>query len=486
MAKVEALPYDDRTVYSVAAFNRGVGQWLSRLPTVWVEGEVTEFRRHERWATVFFTLKDPADGSCVGVAMARGRFDALRLDLSDGERVHVFGRPELYEQRGEFKLRALTIERFGVGAHLASLERLKVALAAEGLFSDSRKRPLPLLPRRIGIVTGNDAAAKRDVVTTIRTRFPPAAVLVAETYVQGPRAAAEIVAAIGALCEQEDVDVVILTRGGGSFEDLLPFSDERVVRAVAECPVPVVSAVGHEQDTPLCDLAADVRASTPTAAGKLVVPELAELFGRLDRARGALARSVRRSLDAGPAATYALRRAAPRAASHGPRAGGSTARAHARTAAAGAGARGRAQAGGAREERREARGVVTCANTRARVRDRPDGLRRRRSLVLRRLRGHACGRHARRRRLRRARRGRQTVTEPAEQTFEQAQAELEQIVERLERGQAPLDEALKLWERGEELYAFCKAKLDAAEGRVEELARRAEQSRPPETTANGG
>jgi exodeoxyribonuclease VII large subunit len=297
VAKVEALPYDDRTVYSVAAFNRGVGQWLSRLPTVWVEGEVTELRRHERWATVFFTLKDPADGSCVGVAMSRGRFDALRLDLSDGERVHVFGRPELYEQRGEFKLRALTIERFGAGAHLASLERLKATLAAEGLFSDARKRPLPLLPRRIGIVTGNDAAAKRDVVTTIRTRFPPAAVLVAETYVQGPRAAAEIVAAIGALCEHEDVDVVVLTRGGGSFEDLLPFSDERVVRAVAECPVPVVSAVGHEQDTPLCDLAADVRASTPTAAGKLVVPELTELFGRLDRARGALARNVRRSLD---------------------------------------------------------------------------------------------------------------------------------------------------------------------------------------------
>jgi len=297
MAKVEALPYDDRTVYSVAAFNRGVGQWLSRLPTLWVEGEVTELRRHDRWATVFFTLKDPADGSCVGATMARGRFDALRLDLSDGERVHVFGRPELYEQRAEFKLRALTIERFGVGAHLASLERLKASLAAEGLFADERKRPLPFLPRRIGVVTGNDAAAKRDVVTTIRSRFPAASVLVAETYVQGPRAAAEIVAALGALCEQPDVDVVVLTRGGGSFEDLLPFSDERVVRAVAECAVPVVSAVGHEQDTPLCDLAADVRASTPTAAGKLVVPELAELLGRLDRARGALARNVRRSLE---------------------------------------------------------------------------------------------------------------------------------------------------------------------------------------------
>ena len=297
MGKVEALPYDDRTVYSVAAFNRGVAQWLTRLPTLWVEGEVTELRRHERWASVFFTLKDPADGSCVGVTMARGRFDALKLDLADGERVHVFGRPELYEQRAEFKLRALTVERFGVGAHLAALERLKTVLAAEGLFAEERKRSLPFLPRRIGVVTGNDAAAKRDVVTTIRSRFPPATVLVAETYVQGPRAAAEIVAALGALCAEPDMDVVVLTRGGGSFEDLLAFSNERVVRAVANCPVPVVSAVGHEQDTPLCDLAADVRASTPTAAGKLVVPELTELCGRLDRAREGLARSVRRSLE---------------------------------------------------------------------------------------------------------------------------------------------------------------------------------------------
>ncbi len=297
MAKVEALPYEDRTVYSVASFNRGVGLWLGRLPTVWVEGEVTELRRHERWATVFFTLKDPTDGSCVGVTIGRGKFDALRLDLADGERVHVFGRTELYEQRAEFKLRALTIERFGVGAHLAALERLKAGLAAEGLFSEARKRPLPFLPRRVGIVTGNDAAAKRDVVTTIRSRFPPASVLVAETYVQGPRAAAEIVGAIRALCEQPEVDVVVLTRGGGSFEDLLPFSDERVVRAVASCPVPVVSAVGHEQDTPLCDLAADVRASTPTAAGKLVVPELAELCDRLDRARERLGRNVRRLLE---------------------------------------------------------------------------------------------------------------------------------------------------------------------------------------------
>jgi exodeoxyribonuclease VII large subunit len=315
--KVEALPYEDRTVYSVAAFNRGLAQWLGRLPTVWVEGEVTELRRHARWASVFLTLKDPEDGSCVSVTMPRGQFDGLRLDLVDGERVHVYGRPELFERRGELKLRALTIERFGIGAHLAALERLKAKLAAEGLFAAERKRPLPLLPRRIGLVTGNDAAAKRDVLTTIQTRFPPADVLVAETYVQGPRAAAEIVGALAALADHDDVDVIVLTRGGGSFEDLLPFSDERVVRAVAACRVPVVSAIGHEQDTPLCDLAADVRAPTPTAAGKLVVPELSVLVAGLDRARGALARTVRLALERDAQAlahAHARLRAAPRLA----------------------------------------------------------------------------------------------------------------------------------------------------------------------------
>ncbi len=156
---------------------------------------------------------------------------------------------------------------------------------------------MPLLPRRIGLVTGNDAAAKRDVVTTIQSRFPAANVLIAETYVQGPRAALGIVDALRALCTQPGVDVIVLARGGGSFEDLLPFSDERLVRAVATCPVPVVSAVGHEQDTPLCDLAADVRASTPTMAGKLVVPELSQLSGKLERARESLARCVRRTLE---------------------------------------------------------------------------------------------------------------------------------------------------------------------------------------------
>jgi exodeoxyribonuclease VII large subunit len=295
--KVEAVDYGDRRVYTVAAFNRGVSDWLARLPTVWVEGEVTELRRQQAWQSVFLTLKDPTDGSCLPVTIARSRFDALRLDLANGERVHVYGRPELFAQRADFRLRALSIERFGLGDHLARLERLKQTLAAEGLFDGSRKRPLPLLPRRIGLVTGNDAAAKRDVLTTIASRFPAARVLVAEALVQGPRAAGAVVDALARICAEPEIDVVVVARGGGSFEDLLPFSDERLVRAIAACPVPVVTAVGHEQDTPLCDLAADVRASTPTMAGKLVVPDLAELTARLDRARMALARSARRTLE---------------------------------------------------------------------------------------------------------------------------------------------------------------------------------------------
>ena len=295
--KVDALDYGDRRVYTVAAFNRGVATWLARLPTVWIEGEVTELRRQQNWQTVFLTLKDPEDGACLSVTMPRSRFDALRLDLRDGERVHVFGRPELFEARGDLRLRALSIERFGLGEHLAALERLKAKLGTEGLFAPERKRPLPRLPRRIGLLTGADAAAKRDVLTTISGRFPPAQVLVAETYVQGPRAPAAIVETLEELAAAPEVDVVVLARGGGSFEDLLPFSDERVVRAIAACRVPVVSAVGHEQDTPLCDLAADVRASTPTAAARLVVPDLDELLQRLERAHDSIELSLRRRLE---------------------------------------------------------------------------------------------------------------------------------------------------------------------------------------------
>lgn len=291
--KVEATLHGDRKVYSVAALNQGIAVWLGRLPELWVEGEVTELRRNEAWATVFFTLRDPASGASARVTMPRRRFDALELGLADGEKILVQGRVELYEAKGEIAFRAVTIERLGLGDHLAALERLKRALAAEGLFAAERKRPLPRFPRAVGVLTGADAAARGDVLTSIRARFPGAHVVVAETRVQGPGAPVRIAARLAALAAHPDVDVVIVTRGGGSFEDLLPFSDERVVRAFAACPVPVVSAVGHEQDTPLCDLAADVRASTPTAAARLVVPDAAELRTGLERARVGLERAVR-------------------------------------------------------------------------------------------------------------------------------------------------------------------------------------------------
>jgi exodeoxyribonuclease VII large subunit len=294
MPKVEPVSYGDRKVFTIASFNRGVSLWLRRLPDVWVEGELVELRRNAAWGSVFFTLKDPQTGATLAASMQRGAFDALELELAEGEKVHVQGRAELYEQKGELSFRATTIERFGLGEHLAAIERLKRALAAEGLFAPDRKRQLPRFPRAVGVLTGVDAAARGDIVTAIGTRFPPARIVVAETRVQGRWAPVAITASLSALARHPDVDVIVVTRGGGSFEDLLPFSDERVVRAFAACPVPIVSAVGHEQDTPLCDLAADIRASTPTAAARLVVPDLDELHAQLARSRERLGICVRR------------------------------------------------------------------------------------------------------------------------------------------------------------------------------------------------
>jgi len=290
--KIEPVLYGERKVYTVSAFNQGVSRYLGRLPAVWVEGEVTELRRNEAWATVFVVLKDPKTGATLKVTIARRAFDRLELGLEEGETVHVQGRAELYEARGELGLRATTIERIGLGEHLIALERLKRKLAAEGLFAAERKRRLPRLPRAVGVLTGADAAARGDLVATIGRRLPSAKVVVCETRVQGRGAPVAIVNALRALAGHAEVDVVVLARGGGSFEDLLPFSDEAVVRAVAASPVPVVSAVGHEQDTPLCDLAADVRAATPTAAGALVVPDERELRAALDESRRRLRLAV--------------------------------------------------------------------------------------------------------------------------------------------------------------------------------------------------
>jgi len=297
VAKIEPVVYGDRKVYTVSAFNRGVARFLGRLPTLWVEGEIQELRRNAAWANVFLTLKDPKTGATLKVTIARTTFDRLELGLAEGETVHVSGRAELYELKGELGLRASTLERVGVGGHLVALERLKRELAAEGLFASERKRRLPQVPRAVGILTGADTAARGDFIATIGRRFPATKAIVCETRVQGRGAPDAIVAGLRALATHPEVDVVVLTRGGGSFEDLLPFSAESVVRAVATCPVPVVSAVGHEQDTPLCDLAADARAATPTAAAALVVPDEHELRMALETCWQRLGVSVRTLLE---------------------------------------------------------------------------------------------------------------------------------------------------------------------------------------------
>jgi exodeoxyribonuclease VII large subunit len=287
----------ERKVYTVAAFNQRLAGYVGRVRDVWVEGEVSELRRNPAWATVFLTLKDAETGACLAATMQRRRFEGLVPPLVEGERVQANGRLQLYEARGELGFRIEAVERVGAGDHAAALERLRRRLAAEGVFAPERKRPLPRFPRAVGLLTGVDAAARGDVVAAITTRYPAVRLVVAETRVQGPAAPIAIVAALRRLAACDGIDVVILARGGGSFEDLLPFSDERVVRAVAGCPVPIVSAVGHEQDEPLCDLAADVRAPTPTAAARLVVPDLDELRTTVERARQRLDVGTSRALE---------------------------------------------------------------------------------------------------------------------------------------------------------------------------------------------
>ena len=294
---MEPEPAAERKVYSVSAFNRRLAGYVGRVRDVWVEGEVAELRRNPAWATVFLTLKDTRTGACVSATMQRGRFDRIEPPLAEGERVQANGGLQLYEARGELSFRLVAVERVGAGDHAARLAELRRTLAAEGLFAPERKRSLPRFPRAVGLLTGADAAARGDVIAAITTRYPAVRLVVAETRVQGPYAVGAITSTLARLAACDGVDVVILARGGGSFEDLLPFSDERVVRAVAASPVPVVSAVGHEQDEPLCDLAADVRAPTPTAAARLVVPDLDELRAGLGRTRQRLHAGARRALE---------------------------------------------------------------------------------------------------------------------------------------------------------------------------------------------
>ncbi|GAA1005636.1 exodeoxyribonuclease VII large subunit [Nocardiopsis tropica] len=275
-----------------------VGQWIGRLGRIWVEGQIAELNRRGRMA--YITLRDPVANVSVRVVCQTSVLDAQSPSPEAGARVVVHAKPDFYEVRGTFSLRALEIRHVGLGELLARLEQLRRTLAAEGLFDEGRKRPLPFLPATVGLVCGRDSAAERDVLENGRRRWPAVRFEVRQVAVQGDRAVREVLEALKELDSHPEVDVIVIARGGGSLEDLLPFSDEALVRAVAAAGTPVVSAIGHEQDTPLLDLVADVRASTPTDAAKKTVPDVGEQLEIIrqlrDRGRRVLTGALEREL----------------------------------------------------------------------------------------------------------------------------------------------------------------------------------------------
>ena len=287
-----------------------IAEWVARLGEVWVEGQVTQVDRRQGAATAFLTLRDPAADVSIKVTCAREVLDGVALP--DGARVVVRARPDYYVGRGTLSLRATEVRPVGVGELLARLERLKRLLHAEGLFAPERKRPLPFLPHKVGLVTGRASAAERDVLENARRRWPAVRFRVEAVPVQGPMAVPAMVDALHRLDADREVDVVVIARGGGSVEDLLPFSDEALLRVVAACRTPVVSAIGHEPDSPLLDLVADVRCSTPTDAGKRIVPDVVEEQSRVDALRQRGRRVLATRVDRGLAELDALRRSGRR------------------------------------------------------------------------------------------------------------------------------------------------------------------------------
>ncbi|MCW2597537.1 MAG: exodeoxyribonuclease large subunit [Jatrophihabitans sp.] len=250
-----------------------IGEWISRLGEIWVDGQIAQLTRRPGVATQFVTLRDPDANISLAVTCPRG---VLPDTVSEGSRVVLRARPDFYLERGTLSLRALEVRQVGLGELLARLEALKRLLAAEGLFALDRKRPLPFLPRQIGLITGRASAAERDVVENTLRRLPGMRFRLENVAMQGASAVTEVVDALRRLDRDPDIDVIVIARGGGGVEDLLPFSNETLVRAVSDAFTPVVSAIGHETDTPLLDLVADLAASTPTDAAKRIVPDLAD------------------------------------------------------------------------------------------------------------------------------------------------------------------------------------------------------------------
>ena len=286
---LQTSPEKPAAVRTVA---KAVAGWIDRLGTIWVEGQVAQLSRRPGAGMVFLTLRDTAADLSLTVTCSRRVLDAAEPTIAEGDRIVVLAKPSFYAARGSFSLAASEIRHVGLGELLARLERLKSTLAAEGLFAVERKRTLPFLPRGIGLICGRASAAERDVIENARRRWPSVHFVTREVAVQGATAAAAVTAALRELDADRRVDVIVITRGGGSVEDLLPFSEEGLIRAVASAATPVVSAIGHEQDSPLLDLVADVRASTPTDAARRVVPDVEAELDSVRKARDRIREAV--------------------------------------------------------------------------------------------------------------------------------------------------------------------------------------------------
>ncbi|MDR7280804.1 exodeoxyribonuclease VII large subunit [Catenuloplanes atrovinosus] len=283
--------------WPVRVVSQKVSAWIAKLGWVWVDGQVAQISRRPGSGTVFITLRDPAAELSLTVTTSHEVLSVGAPELSEGARVVLHAKPEFYAARGTLSFRADEIRQVGLGELLARLEKLKRLLGAEGLFARERKRRPPFLPQRIGLITGRASAAERDVLTNARRRWPAVDFRVINVATQGVSAVPQILDALKVLDDDPTVDVIVIARGGGSVEDLLPFSDEALCRAVFACRTPVVSAIGHEEDTPLLDYVADVRASTPTDAAKRLVPDLAEEQRLISLARHRLDRAVLHRLD---------------------------------------------------------------------------------------------------------------------------------------------------------------------------------------------
>ena len=259
----------------VRAISEAIGDYLSKLGPVWIEGELSEVSIRPGAQMVFMRLRDTSADMSLSIMCHKSVLEAVN-PLPANARVVMYSKVSWYAKSGSLSMSVKEIRQVGVGELLARLEQLKNLLASEGLFAADRKQPLPFLPKVVGLICGRNSDAEKDVVENAKRRWPAVQFEIREVAVQGAAAVVEVSAALRELDANPDVDVIIITRGGGSFEDLLPFSDESLVRLVADARTPIVSAIGHEKDAPLLDLVADWRASTPTDAGKRVVPDLIE------------------------------------------------------------------------------------------------------------------------------------------------------------------------------------------------------------------